>query len=608
MSLTTQNPQHTTSVMIRTMLISFCFWVVGTAHAQTLTVTLTASDYHGFNVRCFGGKSGTIDATVTGGTAPYTYLWTSGQTTEDLADMPSGYYKVAVYDANNVLGDAAITLTEPEPLKVGAEALKYPSGDNISCYDCYNGSIDVTVLQGVPPYSYVWGDDVFTQDRSGLGPYSYGVVVTDLNGCVQKSEPLFLKQPDSKDWKMGGNTNINPATQYLGTNDSSDLVFKSNGQEALRLESNGDIKLSGSLIGAGLLSRDGNGNLKVLDLDLPPMPVGPCADGIQPVWGTNGNNLSTCGGCMGRLGSHDDCDMNIMSNNITRLRLNAGGRVLVGGDLDQWPMGDPVGRVSIQQGVNGYWLTLNERLSPPNTPSGYWGMRNPVEGDRMAFDYVGPDGIAVNNILSLSKDGKVGIGITTPVDRLTVAGGGRPSMSLLNSSSTSAGGSIYYRKGDNTISWELATDLSSDGGQNFYIRDKVADVNRIFIDENGRVAIGDVSTPEGYMLAVQGGIQTEQVKVSIYSAGQWNDHVFAPEYELPTLAAVEAFIVENGHLQGIPSADCMVEDGLDVAKMDAALLLQIEEMTLHLIALEKRLIFLESENAQLERLIIPSKQ
>ena len=61
--------------------ILFCS-AVNMAYAQ-ITVTLVPSDFNGFNAKCFGGKSGAIDATVSGGTAPYTILWTSGQTTED---------------------------------------------------------------------------------------------------------------------------------------------------------------------------------------------------------------------------------------------------------------------------------------------------------------------------------------------------------------------------------------------------------------------------------------------------------------------------------------------------------------------------------------------
>lgn len=72
-----------------------------------LTVTLTPSNYNGYNIRCFGGKSGSIDITVTGGTAPYTFQWTSGDTIEDLLAIPAGYYKVGVFDANNLTGGAS---------------------------------------------------------------------------------------------------------------------------------------------------------------------------------------------------------------------------------------------------------------------------------------------------------------------------------------------------------------------------------------------------------------------------------------------------------------------------------------------------------------------
>ena len=93
------------------------------------------------------------------------------------------------------------TLTEPEALKIEAEAYKYPNGMNISCFECYNGSIEVTTTRGVPPYTYVWDDGITTEDRSGLGARNYLVKLIDGNRCKQESTTLFLKQPDSDDWK-----------------------------------------------------------------------------------------------------------------------------------------------------------------------------------------------------------------------------------------------------------------------------------------------------------------------------------------------------------------------------------------------------------------------
>ena len=109
---------------------------------------------------------------------------------------------------------ADITLTEPEALKVFADPLVYPNGKNISCFECYNGSIDLQVSKGTPPYSYVWQDAaITTQDRSGLGAKSYEVMVTDANGCVEKAA-IALEQPESNDWKMGGNAGTNPTHSF----------------------------------------------------------------------------------------------------------------------------------------------------------------------------------------------------------------------------------------------------------------------------------------------------------------------------------------------------------------------------------------------------------
>ncbi|MCU0319415.1 MAG: SprB repeat-containing protein [Flavobacteriales bacterium] len=121
---------------------------------QVLEASLSPSIYNGYNISCFGKKDGALDATVAGGTPPYTYQWSTGDVTEDLSGLPSGYYELTVADAVGDKVQVAYTLTEPEDMKVELDPFKYPSGHNVSCYECYNGSIDVTVSYGVPPYTY----------------------------------------------------------------------------------------------------------------------------------------------------------------------------------------------------------------------------------------------------------------------------------------------------------------------------------------------------------------------------------------------------------------------------------------------------------------------
>jgi hypothetical protein len=109
---------------------------------------------------------------------------------------------------------------------------------------------------------------------------------------------------------------------------------------------------------------------------------------------------------------------------------------------------------------------------------------------------------------------------------------------------------------------------------------------------NSNVLIGNpasVNLPAGYKLYVETGILTEKVKVAVKNTANWADYVFAKGYELKPLSEVETFINANKHLPGVPSAEEVVEEGIDMAGMDAKLLEKIEELTLYVIKMEKEI-------------------
>ena len=81
------------------------------------------------------------------------------------------------------------------------------------------------------------------------------------------------------------------------------------------------------------------------------------------------------------------------------------------------------------------------------------------------------------------------------------------------------------------------------------------------------------------------------------------DYVFEPGYELPTLAEIDAFIADNGHLPGVPSAAVVAETGLDMTQMQLAQLEKIEELTLHVIDLGKANAEQRDRIAQLEGMV-----
>lgn len=116
---------------------------------------------------------------------------------------------------------------------------------------------------------------------------------------------------------------------------------------------------------------------------------------------------------------------------------------------------------------------------------------------------------------------------------------------------------------------------------------------------DGRMKIGapDFPTDAAFDLAVGGGIMAEEVFVQLQP---WPDYVFEKGYELKPLAEVEAFIQQEKHLPGVAPAAEIESKGLNLGEMQKTQMEKIEEIYLHLIALEKRVQQLEAENAALK--------
>jgi len=112
---------------------------------------------------------------------------------------------------------------------------------------------------------------------------------------------------------------------------------------------------------------------------------------------------------------------------------------------------------------------------------------------------------------------------------------------------------------------------------------------RLRITSSGNVGIG-TSTPNA-KLAVNGNIRAKEIKIEM---ANWPDYVFAKDYKLPSLQETEKHIKEKGHLPGIPSAEEVKANGVDLGEMNAKLLKKIEELTLYLIELKKEVEILKN--------------
>jgi hypothetical protein len=143
------------------------------------------------DVKCFGSATGMINVTVTGGTAPFTFMWNNEAVTEDLANVPAGEYSVTIYDA----AQCQFVLDEIMVLQPASGISASAIVTDISKYGAHDGAIDVTVSGGVSPYTYLWSNEATTQDLSNLGPGTYSVEITDANGCNTTLRGLLVEEP-----------------------------------------------------------------------------------------------------------------------------------------------------------------------------------------------------------------------------------------------------------------------------------------------------------------------------------------------------------------------------------------------------------------------------
>jgi hypothetical protein len=301
-------------------------FVAQQATAQGLSATLSAVDHNGYHITCFGATDGQVTVTATGGTPPYNYSWSTGSTGTTVSALAAGYLKVSVTDANSTEVIKEITLTQPDEMKVELTAFKYPNDLNISCYECFNGSIDAEVFGGVAPYGYAWDDGPTIPDRSGLGALNYKVVITDANGCVTDAKEK-LEQPEKATWGMGGNAGTDPQQHYIGTSDVQDVVFRVNGLEQLRLLTDGSLKVPSLASDEfGLLVADGTGRLKRFGDDEIINTPNSCPRHAGLPWTRCGNTVAP--GTY--FGTNNAEDLRIKTNAELRMTINSDGKVGIG--------------------------------------------------------------------------------------------------------------------------------------------------------------------------------------------------------------------------------------------------------------------------------------
>ncbi|MCK9498333.1 MAG: gliding motility-associated C-terminal domain-containing protein [Bacteroidales bacterium] len=148
-------------------------------------------DYVKTDLPCHGTDYGSIDISLSGASPPYTVLWSSGQTYQDLHNLNAGTYTITVTDANNCAWSESITIIEPDTLIANINS------SNIPCFGLDNGSLNVQAIGGTQPYTYHWFHDANQTSHiiTDMHPGYYFVSVVDANGCADTAS-TYITQPN----------------------------------------------------------------------------------------------------------------------------------------------------------------------------------------------------------------------------------------------------------------------------------------------------------------------------------------------------------------------------------------------------------------------------
>ncbi|UQB68879.1 hypothetical protein [Epilithonimonas zeae] len=435
----------------------------------------------------------------------------------------------------------------------------------------------------------------------------------------------------AQSWNVTGNSGTNSTTNFIGTTDNQDLAFKTNNLERIRINNNGRFILQNLNVGSYGWDNNlffGGGNDISTGLG-------------NTVFGLAALSYNTTGAANTAVGSNalranltgtsntafgvNSMMANTAGSENTAVGLNSLGgsgtinhNTAIGFAAMSRYNANNTNSVSYNTGIG--WAAIGNIINGNNnTALGGGALRTMTTGNNnIAIGYnsavtltSGNNNILIGNNINTSastadnqlnignwiygQNGKIGIGGLSDVNLGLKVYGRTQIKSDINSdgfavlndiSNVDNGASlVFLRYGQYQPNNPGVLDVSGFVSPSLYEQFFSLKANgKLFLGTSTNLTCSDCST---YRLFVKDGIRTEKIKVDIASVNGWADYVFKKDYKLASLEDVETYINNMGHLPNIPSADELVKNGLDLAKMDAKLLEKIEELTLYNIDLYK---------------------
>lgn len=169
--------------------------IVGASNCSSLSVSFDAQ------MPSCNGADGTLTANPSGGDAPYTYLWSTGDNGRTIDNLIAGEYEVTITDQNGCPSEADFTLSDPADFSI-----RFTNRNAISCFNTNDGAITASATGG-GEFSYIWSDSTETARIRNLSPGIYTVTATNSEGC-EAVESIEVIAPDTLVARLVDKTNV----------------------------------------------------------------------------------------------------------------------------------------------------------------------------------------------------------------------------------------------------------------------------------------------------------------------------------------------------------------------------------------------------------------
>lgn len=126
-------------------------------------------------VSLFNGSDGTVSISPSGGIPPYSYLWDTGETTDSISSLPAGEYFITISDSMGCSVVSSVIVHQPHNIQLEVS--------DVTCYGLANGQVDVEIIGGFPPFTYLWSTGETISSISNLDIGIYIVTITDAQSA-----------------------------------------------------------------------------------------------------------------------------------------------------------------------------------------------------------------------------------------------------------------------------------------------------------------------------------------------------------------------------------------------------------------------------------------